>query len=315
MIHAATLLLAALCLGATAAPAQEFHFLPVPYVPTQMEAVRAMLSLARVAPGDVVYDLGSGDGRIVIVAAAQHGASGVGFELDEELVALSRRTAREVGVADRVRFESADLFEADLSPATVVTLYLSPDFNLLLRPRLLEQLRPGTRVVSHDFHMGDWEPDSVVHVRRGFSQTSVYLWTIPARVDGFWYLEIDGGGSFALELEQEYQRVAGAARADGVQRPLYGAVLRGDRIEFELTETVGERPRRIRFSGVVEKDAIRGTAAAPPPLGVRSWRAVRFSSPLMAPRARWRTGPGAGGGNGARAAAVGFGEIHAGGSR
>jgi SAM-dependent methyltransferase len=244
-----------------------------------------MLSLARVGPGDVVYDLGSGDGRIPIVAAAQHGARGVGYEIDDELVALSRRTAREVGVADRVRFETGDLFEADLSPATVVTLYLSPDFNLLLRPRLLE-LRPGTRVVSHDFHMGEWEPDSVVHVRRGFSQTSIHLWTVPARVDGFWYLEMEGGDSFALELRQEFQRLSGVARAGGVERPLLEPRVEGERIAFGLTDTVEGTPMRIRFSGVLGEEGIRGSATGPPPFGTRPWRAVRFTSPSMAPRKR-----------------------------
>jgi len=268
------LLLLLLLLRGGGADAQDFRFLPVPYVPTEMQAVRAMLSLARVGPGDVVYDLGSGDGRIVITAAAQHGASGVGYEIDRDLVALSRATAEQVGVADRARFESADLFEADLSPASVVTLYLSPDFNLQLRPRLLA-LRPGTRVVSHDFHMGEWQPDSVVEVRRGFTRTHVYLWVVPARVDGSWQLEIDGGGSYALEVEQEFQRVSGTARAGGAGRPLSGGRLRGDRIELELIETVDGRPRRVRLSGVGGEGEMHGTASGASPGAERGWRAVR----------------------------------------
>lgn len=266
----------------SAAGAQEFELLPVPYVPTQMEAVDRMLSLAGVGPGDVVYDLGSGDGRIVIVAAARYGARGVGFEIDPELVARSRATARQVGVADRVRFVSDDLFEADLSPASVVTLYLSPDFNLRLRPRLLD-LRPGTRVVSHDFHMGEWRADSVVHVRRGFAQTSVYLWIVPARVDGFWYVEMDGGASFSLELRQEFQRISGAVLSGGASRPLQRARLRGDQIEFEVRDHSGGAARTVRFSGTVTEKGIRGTATAPPPFGTRAWSAVRFTSPGMAP--------------------------------
>jgi SAM-dependent methyltransferase len=153
----------------------------VPYVSTPDNVVRAMLELAEVKPGDMVYDLGSGDGRIVILAAKEYGARGVGVEIDPQLVAQSRRRAHQAGVADRVAFVHQDLFEADVSPATVVTLYLSHELNVRLRPRLLRDLRPGSRIVSHDFGMGDWPPMRAVRIDSGDRAHNVLVWTVPPR--------------------------------------------------------------------------------------------------------------------------------------
>lgn len=136
-----------------------------------------MLRLAVVGPGDVVYDLGSGDGRVVIAAARDFGARGVGVEIDPKLVAESTESARRAGVADRVAFRAGDLFQTDLTEATVVTLYLSTELNLRLRPKLLRELRPGARIVSHDFDMGDWAPARTVHVQERGSQ--LRLWIVP----------------------------------------------------------------------------------------------------------------------------------------
>lgn len=153
----------------------------VPDVRTPPEVVIGILRLARVAPDDVVYDLGSGDGRIPIAAARDFGARGVGIELDPDLVAESERNARRAGVTRRTRFLQQDIFEADISEATVVILYLSPDVNLRLRPKLLSQLKPGSRVVSHDFPMGDWKPERVVNFK-GPERTHVLsLWVVPPR--------------------------------------------------------------------------------------------------------------------------------------
>lgn len=146
----------------------------VAFVPTPEDVVAGMLRLANVKRGDVVYDLGSGDGRIVIAAAKRYGARGVGIEIDPERIAEASRNAQAAKVTDRVRFVNQDLFESDLSAATVVTLYLLPRLNLKLRPKLLAELKPGTRVVSHGFDMGDWTPDRVVEV----GSTTIYLWTI-----------------------------------------------------------------------------------------------------------------------------------------
>ena len=150
----------------------------VPYVPTSMNVVDNMLELAGVTNDDVVYDLGSGDGRIVIRAAEKYGARGVGIEIDKELVEEARQNADSAGVADRVTFRQGDLFDADIGEATVVTLYLLPTINLRLRPKLFEELAPGTRVVSHDFDMDEWEHEERIEV----GSSAIYFWTIPEEV-------------------------------------------------------------------------------------------------------------------------------------
>ena len=176
-------LLLALALPACAAPeagepaAQALRAPDVRYEPTPQRVVRQMLRLAKVGPGDVVYDLGSGDGRIPITAARDFGARGVGIEIDPELVRRSEANALAAGVAGRVAFRHADLFEADFSEATVVTLFLYPDVNLRLRPKLLAELEPGTRVVSYWHDMGDWKPERIDSAPRA----SIYLWRIPER--------------------------------------------------------------------------------------------------------------------------------------
>jgi SAM-dependent methyltransferase len=153
----------------------------VPYVQTPTEVVTEMLRLAGVNGNDVVYDLGSGDGRLVITAARDFGARGVGIEIDPQLVAQSAESARRAGVGDRVRFRAGDLFETDLSEATVVTLYLSPELNLRLRPKLLSELRPGSRIVSHDFNMGDWPPSQTISVASRDRMSNVFLWVVPPK--------------------------------------------------------------------------------------------------------------------------------------
>lgn len=155
--------------------------LEVGFVPTPPETVDEMLCLANIQPGDVLYDLGSGDGRIPITAAKRYGIRAVGLDLNPKLIARARRRARIEGVADRVRFVEADLFRADLRRASVVTLYLLPELNVRLRPKLLRELKPGARIVSHDFDMGDWEPDRKVRVNWKSLYRTVYLWTVPAR--------------------------------------------------------------------------------------------------------------------------------------
>jgi len=153
----------------------------VPYVQTPNEVVVEMLRLARVDRNDVVYDLGSGDGRLVIAAARDYGARGVGIEIDPRLVAQSAESARRAGVGERVTFREGDLFQTNLSDATVVTLYLSPALNLRLRPKLLRELRPGARIVSHAFDMGDWAPARTIRVDTRDRPAQVYLWIVPPR--------------------------------------------------------------------------------------------------------------------------------------
>ena len=153
------------------------HYPDVPYVPTPPDVVEQMLRLATVHKGDVVYDLGCGDGRIVIMAAEKFGANATGVDIDPERIKEARENAQKAGVTDRVKFVQGDLFTAQIKPATVVTLYLLPSVNEKLKPRLLSELKPGTRVVSHSFDMGDWKPDKTIEV----NGRRVYLCTIPER--------------------------------------------------------------------------------------------------------------------------------------
>jgi SAM-dependent methyltransferase len=153
--------------------------LDVPYVPTKEPIVDRMLQLARVKPGDVLYDLGCGDGRIVIAAAKRFGIRGVGIDIDPQRIAEAQENARQAGVADRVKFIQGDLFDADIKEATVVTLYLLPDVNLRLRPKLLSELQPGTRIVSHNYDMGDWKPEQSSKLTVDGTEHVVYWWTVP----------------------------------------------------------------------------------------------------------------------------------------
>lgn len=172
------LLLACLLLAAPfGAPAQEYEGLEVPYVPTPNQVVEAMLSLAKVTKNDTVIDLGCGDGRIVITAAQKYGARGIGVDLNPERIAEAEANAKSAKVESRVRFVEQDLFKADIHEASVVTLYLLPSVNARLKPRLLEQLKPGTRIVSHSFDMPDWQPAA----KQSVDGRTIYLWVIPEK--------------------------------------------------------------------------------------------------------------------------------------
>lgn len=249
-------------------------FLDVPFVPSGDETVDRMLRLAEVGPQDRLIDLGSGDGRIVIAAARAFGTRGLGVELDPGRWALAQRNAERAGVADRVRFQQGDLFDTDLSGATVITMYLLPAVNLRLRPRLLA-LRPGTRVVSHDFDMGEWLPD----LRADRDHGTVYLWIVPARVEGDWSWRGPGGAAFVARFRQQFQQVHGLARRDGEPVWLQEAKLRGPELAFTL---IGQAPGgqfRHEYAGRVEGDEVRGTVRviAGEGAGARPqpWRATR----------------------------------------
>lgn len=162
-------------------PTTEKKPLDVPYVPTHESLVEEMLNMARVSGNDILYDLGSGDGRIVITAAKKFGTRGVGYDLDPERVSEARENARRAGVTDRVRFEQQDIFTAKFSDATVITMYLLPDVNMRLRPRLLSELKPGTRIVSHNYDMGDWKPEKSKKMEVNGTDHFVYFWTVPAK--------------------------------------------------------------------------------------------------------------------------------------
>jgi SAM-dependent methyltransferase len=250
--------------------------LDVPYVPTNLPTVEAMLRIANVGPDDFVIDLGSGDGRMLITAARLRGARGFGVDLDPERVKESIENARIAGVAGRVSFLQQNLFATDLSRATVITLYLLPRVNIELRPKLL-RLAPGTRVVSHDFDMGDWQADIRATVRGAGSE--VYFWVIPADVAGRWRVQapgLRGVQAFDIEFKQKYQDLEAAA--SGLDRPVTvrDARLDGARIQFTVVEG-GDIAERVRFAGRVDGAVMEGIARGDGTAqrGEQKWRAAR----------------------------------------
>jgi len=201
----------------------------VMWIPTPQGLIDRMLEVAKVRSDDRLYDLGAGDGIIPITAARRFGTSGVGIEYNPQLADYARAKAAQAGVADKVRIITGDIFKEDFSSATVVTLYLYPDLNMRLRPSLLA-MKPGTRVVSHAFNMGDWEPDATVE----FGAARAYLWVVPAQVDGDWTLSGFGPGNARLLLQQSFQQIGGSLTLNGVNHPLIGARLQGQELRFKI---------------------------------------------------------------------------------
>jgi len=253
----------------------------VPYIRTPQAVVDKMLALAEVGPDDFLIDLGSGDGRIVITAAQKLGARGFGVELDPTLVEASNEAARKAGVAERAQFFARDLFETDIREASVLTMYLLPAVNLQLRPRILAQLKPGTRVVSHDWDMGEWRPDSE-EVVEGMSKpvmpvraSTVYLWIVPARVAGSWRLQIEGAGrketmKMEVEFAQRFQEISGLARRAQGRTMLQSAHLRGAEIRFAVIDETRRPSEPMHFFGRVFGDTMEGSTG-----NGRRWRAQK----------------------------------------
>jgi SAM-dependent methyltransferase len=234
------------------------------WLPTPEALVERMLTMAQVGPRDVVYDLGSGDGRLVI-AAARRGARAVGVEFNPDLVAVSEGRARAAGVADKARFVRGDIFETAFPDATVVTLYLLSTLNLRLRPTLLA-MRPGTRVVSHAFSMGDWEADESSQAE----SRSAYLWIVPATVGGPWRVELAGGRSFDVTIAQQFQKIEGKVALGPVVAGLRDPWLRGDAVRFGFVDADGNW---YELAGTVSGDRMSGTYTVGGRSG--SWSAQR----------------------------------------
>lgn len=213
-------------------------FLDVPFVPTDDRVIEVMLDLAKVNAKDVLYDLGSGDGRIVVAAAKKYGARGIGLELDPLRVADAMEFAGYAKVEFLVDFLEEDLFEADISEATVVTLYLLEAINLQLRPRLLTELQPGTRIVSHAFGMGDWQADEQIEL----NNITIYKWIVPAQVAGTWEWEGLNGQLFQVELAQTFQNVTGKAWMADAPAALLNARLQGDCLELDIHPASSPEP-------------------------------------------------------------------------
>jgi SAM-dependent methyltransferase len=252
--------IAALCLIVSTAQAAQSGFEPrvgqagkdVIWVPTPNSLIDRMLRMANVGPGDRVVDLGSGDGRIAIAAARDFNVPATGIEFNPDMVTLSNRNAVDQGVSQRVKFVQGDIFEADFSEATVITMYLLPSLNLRLRPRLLA-MKPGTRIVSHAFTMDDWQPDSTVNVEG----QNAYFWIVPAQVGGTWRVQI-GTETIEVKLAQQFQNFRGAAGPAG---SAVTGFLRGDEIRMTLPDGRGGRRDLV---GKVAGEQMTGTAGSQP---------------------------------------------------
>ena len=263
-------------------PASAQDYGDTPYVQTPQNVVDRMLEVAKVGPGDFVIDLGSGDGRMIITAAKKHGARGFGVDLDRRLVTLSNKLAAKAGVADRAVFYERDIYQTDLSPASVVTIYLLPEVNLMMRPRLIAMLKPGTRVVSHDYDMGEWTPDLAFTMDAPGKpvgrddKSKVFFWLVPANVSGKWrwYAPGDGGRqhSFELVLDQFFQKIEGTLSVDGKPVPLENAKLTGDELSFSAKI---DPAAATEFRGRVVNNGVDGTVRTGGAARQSPWTAAR----------------------------------------
>jgi SAM-dependent methyltransferase len=257
---------------------QEKIPLDVPYEPSAEEIVGIMIQMAEVGSQDLVYDLGCGDGRIVIAASQRTGARGVGVDLDPERIKESRENAEKANVTERVNFFQQDLFQTEIRQATVVMLYLYPEVNLRLLPKLLNDLKPGTRVVSHSHDMGAWEPDRTQIASNGHK---IHFWVIPANITGTWEWEMPGEKEhYSLRLSQRFQKISGALQIGSYEIPVKSAVLRGDRVQFTVEQLSKGEGQTWRFSGQVQGHLLEGTVEGMGSQEKRPWKAKRNPSSM-----------------------------------
>ena len=223
----------------------------VVWVPTPDEVVQRMLRMAKVTPQDTVYDLGAGDGKIAI-AAGKIGATSVGIEYNPDMAKLAQCYVQAENLAGKTRIIQGDVFKEDFSKASVVTMYLLPELNLRLRPTILN-MKPGTRVTSHQFTMGDWEPDETAEV----DYRTAYLWIVPAKVEGAWTLREQGSNAqYAVNLSQKYQKITGDVAAGSAKQPLVGATVRGEEVRFAFNDDKGVTRT---LTGTVRGNELMGT--------------------------------------------------------
>lgn len=264
---------AALLLGVTPG-AKAAVSADVPYVPTPWNVVETMFDMAKVTAADHLIDLGSGDGRIVIEAAKKRGARGFGIELDPHLVTIAKEEAQKQGVAARATFAEGNLFTFNLHEASVLTMYLYPQVLMHLRPKLFEQLKPGTRVVSHDFHMDAWKPDLQREVpvpgkSYGPPVSTLYLWVVPANAAGTWGGQLTLGPlgeaplRFEMKVAQRFQVPEITASAGGVPLIVSEAMMHGDEIRFKALHKRGDTTRNLEFSGRISGETLNGTVRIP----------------------------------------------------
>jgi SAM-dependent methyltransferase len=266
-------------------PVGQWNQYDVPYVSTPYPVVEEMFRIAEVSKDDILYDLGCGDGRIVITAAKKFGCRGVGVDLDPQRIKESRENAIRENVENKVTFIQKDLFEAEISEATVVTLYLLSSVNLKLRPKLLQDLKPGTRIVSHDFSMGEWEADEEKEVFVNEDRHVIYFWIVPADVSGTWRWilpENNSGMNYEMELTQKFNQVWAFQNLGASKKSIEDFQLRGDKLSFTLRENRGKKDKVMLFEGQVNGDNIFGTVALKhgEKKEKKAWKARRLPSDL-----------------------------------
>jgi hypothetical protein len=274
---------ASCCALALSAAAQDFG--DTPYVQTPANVVKAMLDTAKVTAKDYVVDLGSGDGRMVITAAKEYGARGFGVDHDARLVRLANANAAKEGVADRAIFYAKDLYKTDIHRATVMSIYLLPEVNLMVRPKLFRELKPGTRIVSHDYDMGEWKPDAQFTLEApgktvGRDPVSkVFYWVVPANVTGEWAAAVRSAPKpqeLTLKLAQKFQFAEGSVEAGDARAAIEEVKLNGAQLTFKarLPDGTG-RSTMHEFTGRVVGDSIEGSLKADPNARPVAWRARR----------------------------------------
>ncbi|HEY1234080.1 MAG TPA: class I SAM-dependent methyltransferase [Candidatus Binatia bacterium] len=274
----------ALIIGLTIANATAQELSKLPYVPTPQIVVDEMLKLAGVTAKDFVIDLGSGDGRVILTAARNFKAQGLGVDIDKTLVAFSNKQAKLDGVEDRARFIEQDMFKADIGKATVVTLYVLPDFMEKLRPKLVSELKPGTRIVAHDYYMSGWYPDKRVDLNvpekvaaNGTDKAYLYLWVVPSIISGTWRLEFDSGGThqqlIIMGINQQYQIVTISAENALGPMKVENASLRGNEISF--TASLGSTP--YKFTGQIGEAGMAGIAVPAGSAKPLAWKASKLA--------------------------------------
>lgn len=261
-------------------PATAQELVKLPYVPTPQKVVDEMIKLGEVKATDYVIDLGSGDGRIIISAAKTAKSRGLGVDIDPKLVELSNNNAKNEGVADRVEFIERDMFKTDISKANVLMLYVLPEFMQRLRSKVQAELKPGTRVVAHDYHMGDWYPDRIIELTvpekieaNGTDKAYLYLWIVPTVVQGTWNVQFEPAGKvdpLIFAFNQNYQTINGAAAGPG-QPKIDDSKLNGDQISFTLTM----RGTPYQFTGKVSGNTMEGKALAAGAKEATTWRATK----------------------------------------
>ena len=267
---AASLLVAWCALSGAQAQEPDKPKLDVIYVPTPQEVVDRMLDMAQVKADDFVMDLGCGDGRNVITAAKMYGTRGFGVDIDPARIKEANENAEKAGVKDKVEFRVQNLFDTKIGDASVLTMYLLSTINLKLRPRILDEMKPGSRIVSHAFDMGDWKPDQ----RDQVGYRNVYFWVVPAKVEGRWNVKTEEGRSYVLDLKQKFQEVEGSASMDGKALSLREVTLRGADIRFVVDMGDG---RSSTFTGRVDGNMMRATPGqgTSGPESGKGWQATR----------------------------------------